>query len=227
MKIEMHAHTSEGSPCAETEAVQIVKAYSDAGYDALVITNHFDHQLLKGFGKTGTERIERYLLGYRNAKSVEARYNIKVMLGIEIRLEPDEEDFLIYGIDENFLFQHPNLCFLSQKELYTLCRSHGAVLYQAHPFRTPCVPRDPAYLDGIELNQRPNSGNHNERLTAWVQNYPKLKFISGSDCHNLAQVGFGGIITEQEADSIQELVEILKHSQIKMIINKNSVIETR
>lgn len=45
MKIEMHVHTSEGSPCAETDAESIVRAYSEAGYDAVVITNHFDSVL--------------------------------------------------------------------------------------------------------------------------------------------------------------------------------------
>lgn len=105
MKIEMHVHTSEGSPCAKVGAEDIVKAYAQAGYGAVVITNHFDSLLLKEFGNTGKEQIERYLLGYRKAKAVEKQYDIKVMLGVEVRLEPDAEDFLIYGIDEAFLFK--------------------------------------------------------------------------------------------------------------------------
>lgn len=111
MKIEMHVHTSEGSPCAKADAESIMKAYAEAGYDALVITNHFDSVLLNEFGKTDEEKIERYLMGYRKAKAAEEKYGIQVMLGVEIRLEPNEEDFLIYGINEDFLFQHPDLCF--------------------------------------------------------------------------------------------------------------------
>ena len=82
MKIEMHVHTSEGSPCAETDAESIVKAYNKAGYDAIVITNHFDNNLLVHFGNTEKARIERYLLGYRKAKSVASENRIKVMLGL-------------------------------------------------------------------------------------------------------------------------------------------------
>lgn len=222
MKIEMHVHTSEGSPCAETDAESIVKAYNKAGYDAIVITNHFDNNLLVHFGNTEKARIERYLLGYRKAKSVASENRIKVMLGIEIRLEPNEEDFLIYGIDEDFLFQNPDLCFMSQKELYELCHSYGAVLYQAHPFRTPCIPRDPDFLDGVEYNQRPNSGNNNEKLDTWLQSYPDLKLISGSDCHNLLQVGYGGIIIQETVNDSQELAKVLKQHPVKLIMNEHS-----
>lgn len=219
MKIETHVHTSEGSPCAEADAESIVTAYSQAGYDAVIITNHFDNELLKDFGKTDEEKIERYLLGYRRAKAVGPRYGVTVMLGMEIRLEPNCEDFLIYGIDEAFLFQYPNLCFMGQKELYELCHSYGALLYQAHPFREPCVPQDAAFLDGVEYNQRPNGGNNNDKLKAWLKDYPNLKLISGSDCHNLEQVGFGGIETTQSVCDGKELAGILKTTQVKLIVS--------
>ena len=221
MKIEMHVHTREGSPCAKADAESIVKAYRQAGYDAIVITNHFDNELLKDFGKTDKEKIERYLLGYRNAKAVEIQYGIKVMLGIEIRLEPNNEDYLIYGIDEAFLFNHSNLCFMKQKEVYELCHKYGAVFYQAHPFREPCHPQNPAFLDGMEYNQRPNSENNNDKLVAWLKNYPNLKLISGSDCHSIEQVGFGGIEITQNVSDIKELTELIKNTQVKLITSQN------
>lgn len=217
MKIETHVHTSEGSPCAEADAESIVRAYSQAGYDAVIITNHFDNELLKDFGKTDKEKIERYLLGYRKAKKVETVYGVKVMLGIEIRLEPNCEDFLIYGIDEAFLFRYPDLCFMGQKRLYELCHMYGALLYQAHPFREPCVPQNPAFLDGVEYNQRPNSGNNNDKLKMWLRDHPNLKLISGSDCHSLEQVGFGGIEIAQNIGGMKELTEILRNTQVKLI----------
>lgn len=219
MKIEMHAHTSEGSSCAKIDAESIVKAYSLAGYDAIIITNHFDNDLLKDFGKTDDEKIERYLLGYRKAKAFETKYGIKVMLGVEIRLEPYNEDFLIYGIDEEFLFHHPNLCFMQQQEIYELCHLYDAMFFQAHPFRHPCIPQNPKFLDGVEYNQRPNSGNNNDKLDEWIKNHPNLQLISGSDCHDLDQVGFGGIEIETSIDNIRELVNFIKHKQIKLIIS--------
>lgn len=217
MKIEMHVHTKEGSPCAKVDAEEIVRAYAEAGYDAVVITNHFDSLLLKKFGKTDEERIERYLLGYRKAKAVEEKYGIKVMLGVEIRLEPGEEDFLIYGVDEEFLFRYPDLCFRSQEEVYNLCHSEGALFYQAHPFREPCTPQNPRFLDGIEYNQRPNSGNHNEKLDEWRKDYPELKLVSGSDCHDLDQVGYGGIEIDGDVDDIRVIVRKMKQDEIRLM----------
>ena len=217
MKIEMHVHTSEGSSCAKAEAQEIVKAYGEAGYDAIVITNRFDPLLLQEFGETDEQKIERYLLGYRKAREAGKRYGVKVMFGVEIRLEPGVEDFLIYGIDEEFLFQNPNLCFLSQSEVFNRCHAYGAVFYQAHPFREPCVPQRPEYLDGVEYNQRPNSGNHNEKLDVWRKDYPELRLISGSDCHDLDQVGYGGIEIEENVDNIKEIVAIMKKGNYRLI----------
>lgn len=215
----MHVHTSEGSPCAQVDAESMVQAYQKAGYDAIVVTNHYDHELLKGFGETDSEQIERYLLGYRKAKAVEEKYGIQVMLGIEIGLVPNAEEYLIYGIDEAFLFQYPGLCFRKQEEIYKLCHSYGAAFFQAHPFREPCRPQNPAFMDGVEYNQRPNSGNHNEKLTIWLQGHPDLKQISGSDSHTLGQVGFGGIEISQPVHDVKELAAIITCTQVKLIQN--------
>ena len=92
MKLEMHTHTAEGSPCARILAREVVKAYSQTDYDGIVITNHFDKDLLKNFGSTDRERMERYLLGYDIAHEAGRECGLTVILGIEIRLEPYAED---------------------------------------------------------------------------------------------------------------------------------------
>ena len=40
-KYETHLHTAEGSACATTSAVDMVKAHKEAGYDGIFITDHF------------------------------------------------------------------------------------------------------------------------------------------------------------------------------------------
>lgn len=107
---------------------------------------------------------------------------------------------------------------MDQQTVYELCHSCGTVFYQAHPFREPCVPRNPEFLDGVEFNQRPRSGNHNDRLSRWVKDHPDLKFISGSDCHNLEQVGYGGIEVPRPVCNARELAELLKETQVKLIL---------
>ena len=42
MKIDLHVHTTGFSYCGKLSATQIVDFYKQAGYDAIVITNHFN-----------------------------------------------------------------------------------------------------------------------------------------------------------------------------------------
>ena len=41
MKIELHIHTEGFSYCGKLSVAEIVELYSKAGYDAIVLTNHF------------------------------------------------------------------------------------------------------------------------------------------------------------------------------------------
>lgn len=52
MKLEMHAHDCEVSQCAVITAKDLVDGYKDAGYDGIVITNHFDQMTLHILGAT-------------------------------------------------------------------------------------------------------------------------------------------------------------------------------
>lgn len=40
-KFEMHVHTAECDMVAQVGAAEIVKLYHDAGYDGMVITDHY------------------------------------------------------------------------------------------------------------------------------------------------------------------------------------------
>ena len=40
-KYETHLHTSETSACAVSSAGDMVRAYADAGYTGIVVTDHF------------------------------------------------------------------------------------------------------------------------------------------------------------------------------------------
>ena len=42
----MHAHDCEVSPCAVIKAKELVDGYKEAGYDGIVITNHFDKGIM-------------------------------------------------------------------------------------------------------------------------------------------------------------------------------------
>ena len=44
MKIELHTHTSEISSCSHLTVNEIIDLYIEAGYDAMVIANHFNSE---------------------------------------------------------------------------------------------------------------------------------------------------------------------------------------
>ena len=52
MRLEMHAHDCEVSPCAVIKAKELVDGYKEAGYDGIVITNHFDKGIMHLWGET-------------------------------------------------------------------------------------------------------------------------------------------------------------------------------
>jgi hypothetical protein len=62
MKIEMHAHTSEASPCANVSATKIPALYQKAGYDAIVITDHYCKWAQDRSGLTDNDDYVQYFL---------------------------------------------------------------------------------------------------------------------------------------------------------------------
>ncbi|MFR8248629.1 MAG: PHP domain-containing protein [Lachnospiraceae bacterium] len=118
MRLEMHAHDCEVSPCAVIKAKELVDGYKEAGYDGIVITNHFDKGIMHLWGETTEEHYQTYLRGYELAKEEGERVGLRVILGMEIRLECGPEDYLVYGVTKDFIRQHMDICECSLQELY-------------------------------------------------------------------------------------------------------------
>ena len=215
MKIELHAHTKEVSPCAHVGAADVVRAYKQAGYDAIVITDHFNWYVLDAANTDDTvKRVDHYLTGYRLAGQEGEKCGIKVILGVEVALRNcGPEDYLIYGATEKMLYDNPFLYDLSLKDLRKVCNKYNALLFQAHPFREYLKPADPALLDGVEVNNgNPRHNSHNDLAVEWAKKY-NLIAGSGSDFHQSQDIARGGIITNVNAD----IKDILKSGQYELI----------
>ncbi len=215
MKIEMHAHTKEVSPCAWVSAEDTVKAYKQAGYDKIVITNHFNWYVLDAANTDDTvKRVDHYLSGYRLAKQAGDACGLEVIFGVEVALRNcGPEDYLIYGVTEKMLYDNPYLYDLTLQELRNICDNYGALLFQAHPFREYLKPADPALLDGVEVfNGNPRHNSHNDIAAEWAIKHGLL-ISSGSDFHQSEDISRGGIITNLQAS----LVEILKSKNYQII----------
>jgi histidinol phosphatase-like PHP family hydrolase len=135
-KFETHMHTSETSQCGRVEAREGIRLYKEAGYDGVVITDHYYDGFFKKIDNASWEnKIDCYLRGYRNAVCEGAKLSLKVLLGIEIRFVENANDYLVYGITEKFLKENPELYKLGLKGFNELIEKEDMLIYQAHPYR--------------------------------------------------------------------------------------------
>lgn len=217
MKIEMHTHTAESSPCASVPGAQIPSLYQSAGYDAVVITDHYSQWVWDQSGAaTPEEYVEYFLQGYHTVKKA-APAGFSVFLGAEVNLTESPNDYLLYGVTEDFFRQNLLLHRLALQELYDLCHANRILLFQAHPYRTYCTAADARFLDGAEsYNGNPRHNNQNERADNWVRTNHLIP-SSGSDFHETEDLAKGGIETSENIQSIHTLCDVLQCGQYTLI----------
>ncbi|ABX40665.1 PHP domain-containing protein [Lachnoclostridium phytofermentans] len=218
MKVEMHMHTSEISPCAAVRAIEGVREYKKASYNGIVITDHFNDYVLNGFIGSDREKVARFLTGYEMAKEQGEELGITVFFGIETCLLGAQNDFLLYGLQPEFLYEYPKLYSLSIKELHQVVGEAGGIVVQAHPYRGYCTIEDPKYLDGVEVyNGNPRHNSRNHLAKDFAKHYPHLIETSGSDYHQLSDLASGGMIFPRELHTETELKEALLARDYELI----------
>ncbi len=186
-RIELHAHTSPASGCSRVPGDRLAENFKNAGYDAVVITNHFGRGTLVDYyqAKSKEESLEKYLADYDLAKQTGEKIGLKVYLGAEIRFENvNDNDYLLFGMDEELLSVAYDYIDKTPEEFYTEGKDSRTLFVQAHPFRDRMTQLAPEYLDGFEVfNLHPN---HNSRI-AFAERYAMERHIAlrtiGTDYH--------------------------------------------
>lgn len=211
--IDTHVHTSEVSPCGKMGARETVERYAAAGYGALVITDHYHAGYFGQFeGLRWEEQVARYLVGYRAARECGEALGVAVLLGAELRFSytSSPNDYLVYGIDEAFLLEHPRLYDCPAAEVAGLLHERGGLLFQAHPYRPGLTREHLEYLDGVEVyNGNPRHDSHNDRAAALAERFG-LRAISGSDCHQAEDVARGGLRLDRPVTDNAAWIEVLR-----------------
>lgn len=219
---ESHFHTAEVSGCAHVNAQDAVNLYKNAGYSGVVVTDHFyQHGFENKYeGNTWQEKIDYYLRGYRLAKEL-ATDDFAVILGLEARFEVDNDnDYLVYGLDEEFLYEHEWLTKWTLEDFKKLAEKNEITVIQAHPFRKYSTITPPREIDGIEIyngNRRHDSSNDFAEL--WAKKHGFIT-TAGSDFHeyeDLARAGmaFDRFVTnskEFRAELLSGRYELKKHN---------------
>lgn len=206
---ELHAHTSEVSPCSHQTAEQVADRYIAEGYTTVVVANHYCDYTMDPAGETWEERLSHYLTGYQRMKA-HAQGRLIVILGMELRFVESSNDYLVFGMDEEFLRTHPDLHRMNLKSFSALARENGLITVQAHPFRNGMKVMNPDYLDGYEVfNGHFGHDSRNRIALEWCRKFGKIP-TSGSDFHDATSLVGGGIITNEPVTSMKQLTEILQ-----------------
>lgn len=211
-KYDLHVHTEETSPCANVAAADMMKIYKENGYSGVVITDHYRPVFFNNSKFTNwQDKIDDFLKGYRIAKSLGDKYDIDVLLGIELAFNNTKtNDFLIYGITEAILKESPDLLSLGLEGLSKFCSQNDLLLFQAHPLRGYCHLEDITLLDGVEVhNGNPRHDSHNDEIEV-IAGENDLYMISGSDFHDLGDENNGGIFTSHRIKTNDDLIKVLK-----------------
>ena len=208
-KTELHAHTSEVSPCGHVTAPEVAEHFIAEGYSSLVITNHYCDYVIDNIKGSWQEKMDYYVYPYHLMKEY-AGDRLNVILGCELRFEGSINDYLIYGMTEGFLRQNPDLHKMNLRTFADLAHESGMLVVQAHPFRNGITIVNPALLDGMEtFNGTPSYDGRNRVAEEWAKQYGLIR-TSGSDFHNPDQRGYGGILTNAAIRTGEELVAVLK-----------------
>lgn len=211
-KTETHAHTSEGSTCGRMTAEELVRAYHAAGFQTLFISNHFSAKNFAPWGDLSWEQtIDRFLLGYRNAKPVGGELGMHVLLAAEIGFDANPNlHYLVYGISETFLKAYPNLNAMSQEAFYEIAKQHGILMIQAHPYRDSNTLVTPKTVDGFEVcNPNPRHIPHDHLAEETAAQYALYR-TAGSDAHRPEDIGQTAMLSEQEIRSAEDYIALVK-----------------
>lgn len=211
---ETHMHTSQGSKCGHMTGKDHVKYYKDLGYSGIIITDHFYG------GNTAPARdlpwrdyVDQYCSGYEEAYNEGLKQGLDVFFGWEQGYTSDDE-YLVYGLDKNWLYEHPEIKDCSRARQYELVHKGGGIVIQAHPFRwrgyMKYVRLGLRYCDGIEAV---NAGNQPIN-DLYASNYGieySLPMTAGSDNHDSSKEGQShyGIILEKKANNIHDIIDAI------------------
>jgi len=220
-KTELHCHTSLVSKCAGIPIDEMVEKYISLGYSSLVITDHFSPSTFEDADNlTWEEKCDYFTSGYKKAKEI-ANGRINVILGMEFRNIYSSNDYLVYGVTEDFIKKYNtsdknNFIQMQLSDFAKLLHENNMLIYQAHPFRNSMQIVDPKKLDGIEIaNCHKRHDSRNDIAKMWAEKF-NLMVCGGSDCHQKGDEGRGGIITDYVIETNEDILKALK-SKVHLI----------
>lgn len=217
MKIDLHVHSSEVSPCGHLTVEELLQLYPAKGYDGFVLTNHFSAYAARKAAEKGADFHKLFHETILKAQELGKEKDFLVLGGYEVRFNGSSNDYLVYGMNEEHCRHIDDIFAMTPQTFGAFAAEEGLLFYQAHPFRNDMTVTDPKNLFGIEvLNGHPRHDSRNDIALAWAEKFG-LRKIGGSDCHQTVDVGSSGIITDQKVENMTDLVKVLSQEQFTII----------
>lgn len=229
---ETHMHTSEGSACGKNTAAEMVRAYGKSGYTGIIVTDHFF------YGNTAVNRslpweewVEKYCLGYEHARAEGDKLGLQVFFGWESGYQGTE--FLVYGLDKEWLLSHPEIKDATVEEQYGLVHKDGGIVIHAHPFREASYIKEirlyPEYVDGVEGVNATHSGRtkmchghpeYNDRAKAYAAEH-HLPLTAGADQHTTEMI-YGGMVFSRRLTGIHDFTRAVLAGEAVRLLDGTS-----
>ncbi len=225
-KYETHLHSSPVSVCAKAGVRENLEFYKSLGYDGVFLTNHFlDGNIGVDTSLDYKQKLDYYFSDYHEAKKIGKEIKIKVFLGLEISYKGT--DFLIYGLDEEWYYAHPEIMEMKKTDELDFMIKEGAYVVQAHPYREANyinhVRLFPRSVHAVEIYNACRKPLENKMAKIYAKEY-NLATFAGTDNHFGAKQKFlGGMQSKKPVTSEKDFVTKLLNGEMKIFKLKNKI----
>jgi len=220
-KLELHAHTSPVSGCAQVSPRETVRLYADAGISGLAITNH----VWSGLLLHGKDAVKFFLNDFYEARGEGVRAGVKVYLGAEIQFSENNNHFLVYGTDEDGIARAVEYIPLGLARYLREAKTAKNVAIQAHPYRDWNEPVPG--VDGAEIfNTHPNHNARNALACRYAHEH-NLISTAGSDFHHAGPEALGLLLAKTLPADTFELAELLRSRDYLLSVGGRIVVGLR
>jgi len=226
---ETHLHTAGVSKCAASGGADYIAGYIDRGYSGIIVTDHFFNANCALSRKLPwDEWVNRFCRGYEEAKEEGDKQGLDVFFGWEETFN-NSDDYLIYGLDKQWLLANPQARNWTRGEQYRTVREAGGCVVQAHPFRQrDYIPRVVLSAGCVDAVEAANGGNDDPSFDAMAFRYAQRigkPVTAGTDIHNAAIVCSGyafGIYSEKKLNCIEDYVNIILNNEITSLLTEKN-----
>jgi hypothetical protein len=216
---ETHLHTRESSSCGVSRGREYVQKYLDLGYTGIIITDHFFNGNCRADRNLPWKKwVHEYFRGYEMTREEGLRRGLDVFFGWEETLDGD--DYLIYGLDKEWLLAHPEAARWTLQEQFAEVRRYGGCVVLAHPFRyAQNVNRISVHSGYVNAVEAANSGNCQiSDALAWAYAKKlKVSATAGSDIHYAADIrpdSVFGVYLDKKMETIADYVNAVLNNTI-------------